>query len=161
MYLFFPFSSSDTTMMLEDNYSSEEELKEIISSEKQRKRSGGGSVKDGKSQHRGATRDSQYNEHPGERRKSSVKRGSLGAETMVTCQSISDSLSPSPSSGKMALPGSRPSSARTCKVARATPSGASSNAAGKYYIIDEAIHIHVLRSNHISYVIITSHFRKT
>ena len=142
MYLFFAFSSSDTTMMLEDNYSSEEELKEIISSEKQRKRSGGGSVKDGKSQHRGAARDSQYNEH-GERRKSSVKRGSLGAETMVTCQSISDSLSPSPSSGKMALPGSRPSSARTCKVARATPSGASSNAAGKYYIIDEEINIHV------------------
>ena len=136
MYLFFAFSSSDTTMMLEDNYSSEEELKEIISSEKQRKRSGGGSVKDGKSQHRGAAREAHYNEH-GERRKSSVKRGSLGAETMATCQSISDSLSPSPSSGKMALPGSRPSSARTCKVARATPSGASSNAAGISYTIDE------------------------
>ena len=115
-------------VMLEDNYSSEEELKEIISSEKQRKRSGGGSVKDSKS--KGAIRGDQpmrTNEEENAR-KLSIKRGSLGANSIP----VSPALSTSPASGKMALSSSRPSSGRSSKQARATPSMASTNAAGKY-----------------------------
>jgi hypothetical protein len=131
--IFLLIISHDAMMMLEDNYSSEEELKEIISSEKQRKRSGGGSVKDGKAQHRVTARGDHHMQHRNEdsnARKLSVKRGSLGADNIATCQPLSPSLSSSPSSGKMILSCSRPSSGRSSKLARVTPSLASTNAAG-------------------------------
>ena len=118
-------------VMLEDNYSSEEELKEIISSEKQRKRSGGGSVKDSKT--KGAIRADQpmrTNEDENAR-KLSIKRGSLGANSIP----LSPLLSTSPSTGKTALSSSRPSSGRSSKQARVTPSTASTNNAGKSVII--------------------------
>ena len=128
------YFSPDTMMtMLEDNYSSEEELKEIISSEKQRKRSGGGSAKDAKSQHRENARDHrmQHRNEDGNDRKLSAKRGSHGGENKITCQSISPILSSSPSSGKIAVSHSRPSSGTSNKLTRTTPSSTSTNAAGK------------------------------
>ena len=118
-------------MMLDDNYSSEEELKEIISSEKQRKRSGGGSVKDGKAQPHTGGANKDRNED-GNARKFSVKRGSLGADNVSTCRSISPASSASPFSGKMIISCSRPSSGRSSKLARATPS---SNVAGTEFYL--------------------------
>ena len=127
------FSPDAMMTMLEDNYSSEEELKEIISSEKQRKRSGGGSVKDSKSQHRGNGREHlvQHRNADGNGGKSAAKRGSHGGGNKVTCHSISPVLSSSPSSGKMTLSNSRPSSGTSSKLTRTTPSSISTNAAGE------------------------------
>ena len=64
-------------------------------------------------------------------RKLSIKRGSLGANSIP----LSPSLSTSPSTGKTALSSSRPSSGRNSKQARVTPSTASTNNAGKSTIV--------------------------
>ena len=127
------FSSDAMTNMLEDNYSSEEELKEIISSEKQRKRSGGGNAKDGKSQHRENARDHRIRHHPlsGSGLKLSATSSVNGGQIAAVCSSDSPILSASPSSGKMNLSNSRPSSGTGNKLLNITTSSTSATAAGE------------------------------